>query len=161
MDAKSSMEKIQESLDNYERGLGLLSINTIDSAEINNYFSMTRDQINQLNPLDCNEISTRLIQYAFYIQRQHNVEQSRLSWSNCEILKYACDKTDQVGGQYTKFDAKIYLLSKQDEYISRLVAIRDYAQTRIDRLTYLATSIRNLADVFSSCAKTKIGMREK
>jgi hypothetical protein len=157
---KLAMEKIQEALDDYERSLGLLSTSNIDSAEINGYFTMTRDQINSLSPLDANEIAVRLIQYCIYIQKEHNKEQSRFNWSVAEITKYVSDKLDQISG-YVKYENKVYLLAKQDEFLAKLTAIRDYAQVRLDRLTYLATSVRNLADCFINCSRTKLGMREK
>lgn len=161
MDSKSAMEQVQAALDVYERTLGLLHNNTVDEAEINNYFCMKRNDIDQLSPLDCQEISIRLTQYSFFIQRNYNAEQSRLSWCEAEINKYVCDKVDQVGSQYTKYDNKIYLLAKTDEYLSKLLTIRNYAKLRVERLSYLGASIKNLADVFSSCSKIKISMREK
>jgi len=161
LDAKTTMKEIQNVLDSYERSLGLLHTSNIDEAEINGYFNMPRNDVEQLDPISANCIAVRLHQFAFYIQRQYNIEQSRLSWSCAEIMKYSCDKTGQVGDQYTKFDAKIYWLSKQDEYLAKLVAIRDYAQQRLDRLTYLSSSIKNLADTFLSCAKTKVTLRER
>lgn len=160
MDAKSAMDKVQEALDNYERSLALLHTNTVDEAEINSYFTMTRDQIDKLNPLDCSEISTRLQQFGLYIQRQYNLEQSRYSWATAEITKYSSDKLEQISG-YVKYENKLYLIAKTDEYMSKLLAIRDYAQTRLDRLTYLASSIKNLADCFTNCCRTKLAMREK
>ena len=78
-----------------------------------------------------------------------------------EIDKYAADKTDSVGGQYSKYESKLYLLAKQDEYLNKLLAIRNYAKQRVDRLTYLSSSIKNLADTFLSVSKTKIALRER
>lgn len=161
MDAKSAMDKVQEALDNYERSLALLHTNTVDEAEINGYFTMTRDQINGLSPLDTSEIAIRLNQFAFNIQRNYNIEQSRISWSEAEISNYTSDKLQDVGGQYTKHDTKIHLLAKQDEYLSKLIKIRNYAKERQDRLTYLSSSIKNLADCFTNCSRTKLAMREK
>jgi hypothetical protein len=161
MDAKSLMEQVQAALDVYERSLGFLHINTVDEAEINNYFTMTRDQIDNLSPLDTNEIAIRLNQFAFFIQKQYNVEQSRLSWCESEINKYSADKLNDVGGQYCKFETKLYLIAKQDEFLNKLLSIRNYAKERLDRLTYLSSSIKNLADTFLSCSKIKITLREK
>lgn len=161
MDAKSAMEQVQTALDTYERQLGLLHTNNVDETEINGYFTMGRNEIDQLSPLSCNEISIRLHQFAFYIQRQFNAEQSRYDWSIAEINRYSADKLENVGGQYSKYETKIYLLSTQDEYLDKLVKIRNYAQQRLDRLTYLSSSVKNLADCFSNCSRTKIAMREK
>lgn len=161
MDAKSLMEKVQSALDDYESSLGLLHNHIIDETEINSYFNMKRNDIDQLSPLDCNEISIRLNQYAFFIQRNHNVEQSRFDWAETEIGKYASDKIDQIGGQYTKYDNKVWLLAKQDEYLNKLLAIKNYSRQRLDRLQYLSASIKNLADSFFSVSRIKIALREK
>ena len=159
--AKSAMETVQIALDSYERSLGLLHTNNIDEAEINGYLTLGRNDIEQLDPISANCIAVRLHQFAFHIQRQYNVEQSRLSWSDAEIVKYASDKVDQVGSQYTKYENRLRLLAQQDEYLSKLLAIKNYAQQRLDRLCYLASSINNLASTFLSCAKTKVALRER
>ena len=161
INAKTAMENVQKALNDYERSIGLLHVNNVDETEINGYFTMARNDVDSLSPLDCNSIALRLNQLAFFIQRNHNAEQSRLSWTETEITKYAADKTEGVGGQYTKYDNKLYILAKQDDYLNKLLAIRSYCKLRVDRLTYLASSIKNLADTFLSCGRTKIALREK
>ena len=157
--AKAAMDKVQEALDSYERSLGLLHTNSVDEAEINGYFTMAKNDIEQMDPISANCISVRLHQFAFYIQRQFNLEQSRYNWSIAEINRYSADKLENIGGQYCKYETKIYLLCSQDEYIDKLVKIRNYAQLRLDRLTYLSSSIKNLADCFSNYSRTKIAMK--
>ena len=161
MDAVSKMNQVQKALDDYERGLGLLHTNPIDEAEINGYFTMARNDIESLSAFDCVAIAVRLNQMAFYIQKNHNNEASRFSWAEAEINKYSANKLDSVGGQYAKHETKIYLLAEQDEYLSKLVAIKNYAKQRLDRLSYLASSIKSLSDSFSSVSKTKLALREK
>lgn len=159
--AKAKMEQVQKALDDYEKQLKLPQNSNLGEDEINSYFNMARNDIEQLSPLSCNEISARLTQYAFYIQKEHNREQSRITWADTETTKYVSDKIDQVGGQYTKYNNKVWMLAKQDEYLTKILAIRDYAQQRVDRLTYLATSINRLSDVFQMTAKTKLALRER
>lgn len=159
--AKDKMEKVQQALNDYERSLGLLHMSNVDEAEINNYFNMNRDDIERLSPLDCIAIALRLNQLSFFIQRSHNAEQSRLSWSINEINSYCCDKLDQFSNSYYNYETKVNILAKQDSYLEKLVKIKNYAQLRVQRLEYLASGINNLAATFSSVSKTKISIRDK
>ena len=65
MNNKTSKEELQywdKILDEYETSIGLseYSASVISSQEINTYTSMSRDEIEKLNPEDCAQISYRL-----------------------------------------------------------------------------------------------------
>jgi DNA-directed RNA polymerase beta' subunit len=45
---------------------------SVAESEINNYLSMNRDEIEKLTPEDCAQISYRLAQFGFYLQRSLN-----------------------------------------------------------------------------------------
>jgi len=159
--AKEKMEKVQQALNDYERSLGLLHTNNVDEAEINGYFNMNRDDIEKLSAFDAIGIALRLNQLAFFMQRNHNAEQSRLAWTTNEINSYCCDKLDQFSNSYYNYETKVGILSKQDSYLEKLVQIKNYAQLRVQRLEYLSSGINNLAATFSSVSKLKITMRDK
>ena len=54
------------------------------------------------------------------------------------------------------WDSQYYQAVKEDGYASKLESIRVYAQQRADRLTYLASSVKNLSDLYINLQRAKI-----
>lgn len=155
---KSSKEELQhwdKILDEYEKSIGLseYSTNIISSEEINKYTSMNRDEIEKLSPEDCAQISYRLSQFAFYLQRSLNRELSRCNWAEESIKEVIADEINNYKG-YGYIEKSLQAI-KHNEKASGLNSIKKYAKQRSDRLQYLANSIKNLSDVMLSVQKTK------
>ena len=158
MNNKTSKEELQywdKILDEYETSIGLsvYSASVISSQEINTYTSMSRDEIEKLNPEDCAQISYRLSQFAFYLQRSLNRELARYNWAEESIKEVIADEINNYKG-YGYIEKSIQAI-KHNEKATGLNSIRKYAKQRSDRLQYLANSIKNLSDIMLSIQKSK------
>jgi hypothetical protein len=158
MNSKSSKEELQywdKILDEYENSIGLseFSANVIPSEEINKYTSMNRDEIEKLSPEDCAQISYRLSQFSFYVQRSLNREIARYNWADENIKEVIADDINNYKG-YGYIEKSIQAI-KHNEKANGLNSIKKYAKQRSDRLQYLANSIKNLSDVMISIQKSK------
>jgi hypothetical protein len=156
---RSSKEELQhwdKILDEYEQSIGLsqYSANTINNDEINKYTTMNRDEIEKLNPEDCAQISYRLSQFAFYLQRSLNRELSRYNWAEESIKDVIADEVNNYKG-YGYIEKSLQAI-KHNEKASGLNSIKRYAKQRSDRLQYLANNIKNLSDVMLSIQKSKV-----
>lgn len=159
MSNKTSKEELQhwdKILDEYESSIGLseYTINTINNEEINRYTSMNRDEIEKLNPEDCAQISYRLSQFAFYLQRSLNREIARYNWADENIKEVIADEINNYKG-YGYIEKSLQAI-KHNEKALGLNSIKKYAKQRSDRLQYLANSIKNLSDVMLSIQKSKV-----
>jgi hypothetical protein len=159
MSRKSSKEELQnwdKILDEYENSIGLseYTTNIINNEEINKYTSMTRDEIEKLSPEDCAQISYRLSQFAFYLQRSLNRELARYNWAEENIKEVIADEINNYKG-YGYIEKSLQAI-KHNEKASGLNSIKKYAKQRGDRLQYLANSIKNLSDVMLSIQKSKV-----
>jgi len=158
MNNKTSKEELQywdKILDEYETSIGLseYSASVISSQEINTYTSMSRDEIEKLNPEDCAQISYRLSQFAFYLQRSLNRELARYNWAEENIKEVIADEINNYKG-YGYIEKSIQAI-KHNEKATGLNSIRKYAKQRSDRLQYLANGIKNLSDIMLSIQKSK------
>ena len=73
--AKEDLHNWDKILDEYEKSISLSEYSigcSVAESEINNYLSMNRDEIEKLTPEDCAQISYRLAQFGFYLQRSLN-----------------------------------------------------------------------------------------
>lgn len=154
--AKEEVHHWDEILDQYENGLGLstYSADIFDSAELNGYLSMNRDNIEKLSPEDCAQIAYRLGQFSFHIQRTANREIARYNWADETIKEIIADEINNYKG-YGYIEKSLQAIKHNDKANS-LNTIKKYAKQRSDRLSYLATSIKNLSDIILSVQKTKV-----
>jgi uncharacterized protein (UPF0335 family) len=156
---KSSKEELQEwdgILDEYESTIGLPKYTSaaLPETELNQYLTMSRDEIEKLSPEDCAQISYRLGQFSFHIQRTINRELARLNWSEENIKGVIADEINNYKGY--GFVEKSLQAIKHNDKASSLNKIKIFAKQRSDRLSYLANSIKNLSDILLSIQKTKM-----
>jgi len=122
-------------LDEYESGLGLpkyVSL-VLSEQELNQYLTMDRNVIEKLSPEDCAQISYRLAQFSFHIQRTINREQARLNWAEESIKEVIADEINNFKGYgYLEKSAQAI---KHNEKAQALNKIKKYARQRSDRLS--------------------------
>lgn len=156
---KSSKEELKhwdDVLDEYEKSIGLPPYNGagLPEQELNEYLSMNRDILEKLNPEDCAQISYRLAQYAFHIQRTINREIARYNWADESIKDAIADEINSYKGYgYIEKSAQAI---KHNEKATGLNNIKKFAKQRSDRLSYLANCIKNLSDILLSIQKNKV-----
>ena len=154
---KEQVDEWDKILDEYESSIGLgqyKNINCFEDSELNYYFTMSRDIIEKLTPEDCAQISYRLSQYAFFLQRTLNREIARFNWAEETIKETIADELNNYKGY--GFIEKSLQAIKHNEKAFALNKIKKYAKQRMDRLSYLANNIKNLSDVILSVQKTKV-----
>ena len=154
---KEQVDQWDTILDEYESSIGLgkySEVHGFTEGELNQYFTMTRDMIEKLTPEDCAQISCRLAQYAFFLQRTLNREIARHNWAEESIKETIADEINNYKGY--GFLEKSLQAIKHNEKASNLNKIKKYAQQRMDRLSYLANSVKNLSDIMLSVQRTKV-----
>lgn len=153
--AKEDLAYWDKILDEYEQSLGLsqYSASIMPSDEINQYTTMNRDQIEKLSPEDCAQISYRLGQFSFYLQRSINREIARYNWAEENIKEVIADEINNYKG-YGYIEKSLQAIKHNDK-ATALNNIKKYAKQRTDRLSYLANSIKNLSDIMLSIQKSK------
>ena len=156
---KTSKEEIKywdDILDEYEKSIGLSEYKdgSMPSDELNEYTTMNRDMIEKLTPEDCAQISYRLAQYSFHIQRTINREIARYNWADETIKETIADELNNYKGY--GYVEKSGQAIKHNDKAQALNKIKVYAKQRSDRLSYLANNIKNLSDILLSVQKSKV-----
>jgi len=128
----------------------------LPETELNEYLTMPRNSLEKMTVDDCGQIAYRLGQFAFHLQRTINRENARINWAEGTIKEVIADEINNYKGY--GYVEKSNQAIKHNDKASMLNKIKKYAQQRSDRLTYLASSIKNLSDILISVQKAK-GMR--
>lgn len=156
MNTKEQVNEWDKVLDDYEKSIGLGSYkqDAFPEDELNKYFQMSRDELEKITPEMCGEISYRLAQFAFHVQRSINREIARLNWADETIKETIADEINNYKG-YGYIEKSLQAIKHNDKALS-LNKIKKYAKQRSDRLQYLANSIKHLSDIILSVQKTKV-----
>ena len=143
-------------LDDYESSLGLPIYNSqaLPEKELNEYLTMDRSILEKLTPEDCAQISYRLAQFSFHIQRTINRELARYNWAEETIKDTIADEINNYKG-YGYLEKSVQA-TKHNSKANSLNKIKKYAKQRSDRLAYIASSVKNLSDIILSVQKTKV-----
>lgn len=156
MNTKQEVETWDKVLDDYEKGVGLPNYigDSISETELQEYLTMNRNVIEKLSPEDCAQISMRLGQFAFHIQRTINREIARHNWAEETIKEtIAFDINNYKGYGYAE---KSYQAIAGNDKAQALNKIKKYAKQRMDRLGYLANNLKNLSDILLSIQRNKV-----
>lgn len=156
---KSSKEEVKywdDVLDEYEQSIGmpLYKNDVLPETELNEYLTMNRDILEKLSPEDCAQISYRLGQFSFHIQRTINRELARYNWAEELVKETIADELNNYKGY--GYAEKAGQAVKHNERALSLNNIKKFAKQRSDRLSYLANGIKNLSDILISIQKNKV-----
>jgi hypothetical protein len=157
--AKEELQDWDNILDEYEKGLGIPKYNNagMPEQELNNYLTMDRTELEKITPEDCSQISYRLAQFSFYVQRTINREIARNNWADETIKMVIADEINNYKG-YGYVEKSLQAI-KNNEKAQAINKIKIYSKQRTDRLSYLANSIKNLSDILISIQKIKLATK--
>jgi len=151
--AKDRLNKLDSILDEYESSLGIpVFVNDFHDESAKKYLQLSRDQIEKFTPEQCAEAALLLASLSFHLQRSYNREVARVNWADQVLKTIVSGREQQYRGSW---DSQFYQAVKEDGYATKVADIKKYAQQRADRLTYLASSIKNISDIFLSVQRSK------
>ena len=152
--AKERLDQVEAVLDEYEGKLGIGGYSEdFHDQSVKKYMSMPRQQMEKITVEECAEAALLLGGFSFYLQRSYNREVARVNWATSNLKKMISGREGQYKGSW---DSQYYQAVKEDSYATKLDNIKTYAQQRADRLPYLATSVKNLSDLYINLQRSKI-----
>lgn len=155
--SKDLVDKWDKVLDEYESKLGLENHQEIaedgrnhlkeyrDMPLIKEYLEMSREMVEALSPNEALGIAFSLERYALYIQRAQNREIARVNFVTSYMEEVIASEINNYNGYGWK--EKSLQAIKGNIFAEKLDKIRRYAQMRVDRLNFVASSIKNLANI--------------
>lgn len=152
--ALEQMEKLDRALDEYEGkiGLSIFSEESPHENEVKRYLVMSREQMESLGLEDCAQAAIILGSFSFHVQRCYNREMARVKWADSKIKSIISGKENQYRGSW---DSQWGQAVKENSHAKDLLRLKNYAQQRAERLTYLASSVKNISDLFVNLQRAK------
>jgi len=153
MNAGERLKKIEQIVEDYENENGVPKI-VKPTYSLELYLNMSRQELNSLSAQDCGEIAYLLGQYSYYIQRLQNKHQGNKIWAEGilqeDVCKYLGDYSD-----FIKYEIKVKLIAKENQHITDILKIMNYADIMGTRLNFISSSISNLSHIISNLEKSK------
>lgn len=141
-----------EVLDEYENKIGLPPNILNNHEEYKHYLQMDIRELEKLTPTECAAISYRLNQFAIYIQRNLNKEKAKSRVLNNKLYSIIAPKINQY---YGAWDMQKAAAIKDNDAANAINNELIETQQKEDRLEFVATGIKNLADNIKSLQFTK------
>ena len=137
-------------LDEFEKKIGLSAYKSPGlESELETYLTMDRDELARFNKDGRAEISYRLLQFSFHLQRSYNKTVARLNKIKRMFALYSAGKLSGYD-KYWPHDYKIACLAKEDTYAFQLYDVIQQFQGRVDRLEGLSRSVEQMANTMKS-----------
>lgn len=140
--AVDRMNYVMQILDEYEASLGLPKYTEEFDNEAGKYLNLSRTQIEKLTYDECVTGVTLLAGLSFHIQRALNRENARIKWANAEIRQEISGTESNYRGSW---ESQFYQAAMANDYTRAVLKIRNYAEQRAERLSFIAKSIDNIA----------------
>ena len=150
------LREVDRVLDEYERSLGMPPFPVETPAR--EYMSLTREQLRAMSAVDCAEAAALLLDYAGHLQRALNREQARVTWARESVRKMVAPQLPQQKGGY--FEERLLHAVRGNDAASKVDSLRVKAQLRVDRVSYLAESVRAKAKALTDLYYAKRGQRD-
>jgi len=153
--ALGQMEKLDAALDDYEIKIGIskFSEDHPNQTEDKKYMSMSREQMEALDIEDCAQAAILLGGFSFHLQRCYNRESARAKWAAGKLKSLVSGKEAQYRGSW---DSQFTQAVNENAHAKDLLRLKNYAEQRAERLTYLATSVKNVSDLFVNLQRAKV-----
>lgn len=123
--------------------------------DIERILNMRPDTISILTPAEALSYSFILFSHAEYVQTLYNKEKSVVDFCDSSIWFIVADKVNNYGGQYAKWQEKYYSAVKENPLASELNKLKLAAESRINRLSGKADTVKKMANVLQETARKR------
>lgn len=150
----ANLESLNQSLDQYEKGIIFDNNNPDVESELEQYFKMSISELGQVDGQQAAVIAVKLVQYGHYIQRLINKESGVIRWCDAVINKFCVNRWTNFS-DFIKSDIKIGLIIKDDEAMQMVSKIKNHAIQRKERLNQIPENIKYLSSAMIEISRSK------
>lgn len=149
---EEQMELAHKLLDEFE-SIHNLTRPTVPN-ETEEILNLTHPQLEKLGAVDCAEKAYQLAQYSYYIQRVHNKEAATLKWLKDKLDYFVASKWENYDS-FTKYEIRGRLIARDNDVVTRLLKLISYSEQKIERLSFLGTTISKMSDKLENLQRAK------
>ena len=145
------LDELDTVLDGYVNSVGIKY--TSPNNEVDKYINMSRIELCKYTREELGEIAYLLDAFAFHLQKELNKEQTRVNWAASNIALEVAKLAQQYKGY--SYEERSKQAIDEHEGLRKLEKIRIYAQSRLDRLSYLPAKLNKMSDSLQQLQQSK------
>jgi hypothetical protein len=149
---EEQMELAHKLLDEFESIHNLTKPTVPNETEA--ILELTHPQLEKLGAVECAEYAYQLAQYSYYIQRVYNKESASLKWLKDKLDYFVASKWENYDS-FTKYEIRGRLIARDNAVVTRLLKLISYTEQKIERLSFLGTTISKMSDKLENLQKAK------
>jgi len=153
VEPQDQMLKVDTWLDQFEEKIGLPVYTDVLHTETEKYLNLTTEELERLSPDECDHIGIHLDRLAFHIQRAYNRELAHVTWATENLKMCIADKCQSYRGSFIQQEQQAI---KGDDYATKLNRMKCFAQQRVDRLSFIASSLHKRSDKLFSLKSKRL-----
>lgn len=151
MNGEQNSNRINELLDEYEKGIKLIVPDNQTDAEI--YLNMTYQDIAKLVRSQINEAVYSIARYASFVQKTINRHQAIKNWCESTIKLIIANEVVEYKAYY--WEERKMLAIKANEKATKLYHLQLLAQTHIDNLYNLSEKLKFLSSTLYNITRNQ------
>ena len=148
----SVLVKLQTKLKEYEDVHKFSSLRVNDIEE---YLSYDKTSLAKMTDVMAGEAAAMLAQYAFYLQKLSNDENTVCKWAEENVQRIIGPKLPQYRQSYRTYDEMKLLAIYDNDVAKQFEMLRIKAETRVNKLAYLSSRVQFMAQTLIELQKTK------
>lgn len=148
---QNQLNELEVLLDSYETKANIPVVKHDESVDY--YMNLTREEMRRLTPEDLAEGYYILGKYSYYITKLTNKHVAVANWCASQITGVI---SKSIQDYQWSFDEKKMCAIRDNEVATKLEKVRVLAQAHVDRLAYLANSIKFVASSLDSLKYVKM-----
>lgn len=154
--SEQKLQATNDGLDKYEQGIGLPNVTSLAvEAEAKRILNLEPSVLNKMSATECGESAFCLRQYSWYLQRSLNKERTNMKWAEESTKRTIAATIHNYRG--VSYEERKMQAVKDNDVASNLDTLRIKAQLKIDRISFLADKIGDMAKSLESLQFTKRG----
>jgi len=146
-------QQFEEASQQYIATLGLNKIKY--NKEVDEYLTLTREQLYSMPSTTLGEAAFLLAQYAACLQKEFNEHQVKLNWAQHNMNVRYGKVCKNYGNQYTKFEERKVMALGEDRALQLLNKMSLYASSHIKNLDMMANRVSVMQKTLSDLQYTK------
>lgn len=157
--AQERLNKMDDYLDQWEVSIGLDKISVPHAkSEALRYMDLPIDERKKITPENAADAVLVLAQFAAYISRVVQKEESKMFWLSEEIMKVIASRVNQQKGY--SFEERKALAIAENEAAQRLERLRRESQAKWKRLAFHAMRVEKIAMAYQNLSNVRRRLNE-
>jgi hypothetical protein len=140
-------------LDDYEKSISLPKFVEVKNNEVINLLDIKKEVMEKMSIQECAQAALILGSFSFYLQRSYNREYAKAQWAEQKIKEIISGKESQYRGSW---DSQYYQAIKDNKVAERLLNAKKHAESRCNRINYLANNVKHMSDLYINLQKAKV-----